>query len=597
MNNQRALFHVQNELQRLATLRAQQTVRSGALTRPAPRSFASETPAVDKPALVVFLENGGLDVDIGAIAERALALLPLGDIAQRIVGKALRESINEAFRKATDGLLESAELLLNDYAGAAPEHYREVVVLRDGRATYAELRDTLLRLTNQGTATDVFVLAHGGRDVLVGEHGQRIDATMIGQGLRDANAGHSLRLRSVYMMNCIGQSLNAAWLKAGALTSSGTVGNNYLPEPTTYYFFRRWKAGDSFADAVTSAYRKSIDTLRAAIEDILPDFLDGPVSELLDIETWDFVRESAPQIAGSGDIKIGTTKLTWSQGLRTEYMIVPTTRGRSQRPWAGSSSRTRAITSHGNGGLLGRGFGEPIEAEPTLDAGESPFKASDVPDTGALERFNAAVLNILEHRRGGSFSSKWEGHGVTRDITYDGSTLLKVSESTQGTYCVAATFQAFCEAYLSASQRLAAEPWIGDQPYRPWFLALQRIFFVRGLEGDIFADIPEDIRSRAKEEGSALAIQWAGLGDAVELENLQRGDFVQFWRTDGSGHSAIVWQLDRDADGKPSNLWYWSSQSKGLTEGGAAAPAGYGLNREPLSRIPRLFAARVTTML
>src|SRR6478609_1786774 len=50
---------------------------------------------------------------------------------------------------------------------------------------------------------------------------------------RNAANGKPVPLRSVYMMNCVGSSLNQAWLDAGAKASAGALRNNYLPEPTT----------------------------------------------------------------------------------------------------------------------------------------------------------------------------------------------------------------------------------------------------------------------------------------------------------------------------------------------------------------------------
>jgi len=47
------------------------------------------------------------------------------------------------------------------------------------------------------------------------------------------------------MMNCVGSSLNQAWIDAGAKASSGALRNNYLPEPTMYFFWQNWKDGQT----------------------------------------------------------------------------------------------------------------------------------------------------------------------------------------------------------------------------------------------------------------------------------------------------------------------------------------------------------------
>jgi len=81
-------------------------------------------------------------------------------------------------------------------------------------------------------------------------------------------------------------------------------------------------------------------------------------------------------------------------------------------------------------------------------------------------------------------------------------------------------------------------------------------------------------------------LQWAGFARPVDnYRLLRRGDFVQFWRQSGSGHSVIFWARDRDEEGR-ERLWYWSSQPKPRHAYPAAAGGppvktpGYGLNWE-----------------
>ena len=78
------------------------------------------------------------------------------------------------------------------------------------------------------------------------------------------------------MMNCVGSSLNQAWIDAGAKVSSGAIRNNYLPEPTTFFFWTNWKAGQSFETAVTSAYRKTINAMNDAVRGFRRDPADSP---------------------------------------------------------------------------------------------------------------------------------------------------------------------------------------------------------------------------------------------------------------------------------------------------------------------------------
>jgi hypothetical protein len=54
-------------------------------------------------------------------------------------------------------------------------------------------------------------------------------------------------------------------MDAGAKVSSGSIKNNYLPEPTTFFFWSNWKEGQNFETAVTGAYRKTINLMNDAV--------------------------------------------------------------------------------------------------------------------------------------------------------------------------------------------------------------------------------------------------------------------------------------------------------------------------------------------
>ena len=50
-----------------------------------------------------------------------------------------------------------------------------------------------------------------------------------------------------------------------------------------------------------------------------------------------------------------------------------------------------------------------------------------------------------------------------------------------------------------------------------------------------------------------------------DLEEVRPGDFLQFWRNSGSGHSSVFIDWERDATGTIEGVWYWSTQ--GSTDG------------------------------
>ena len=63
----------------------------------------------------------------------------------------------------------------------------------------------------------------------------------------------------------------------------------------------------------------------------------------------------------------------------------------------------------------------------------------------------------------------------------------------------------------------------------------------------------------SKETLCVYAVEKLGIGKAVDLEDAQPGDFVQFWRTRGSGHSVVLLDCVHDAD-TIVGLKYRSSQ-------------------------------------
>jgi GH24 family phage-related lysozyme (muramidase) len=120
------------------------------------------------------------------------------------------------------------------------------------------------------------------------------------------------------MMNCVGSSLNQAWLDAGAKVSSGALRNNYLPEPTMFFFWKNWQEGQTFENAVTSAYRKTINLMNDVVRGFLRT-LQIPGAELytaaVNFENFDFVKDSAPVIQGQRSVTINSDDLTFSQSI------------------------------------------------------------------------------------------------------------------------------------------------------------------------------------------------------------------------------------------------------------------------------------------
>lgn len=281
----------------------------GARQLPFARPFAAK-----QRALVILIENGGIDLDLGGLVDKLADLLPGGSLITPEMRRSLATALREKIKSVTDTLLESAELALNRYASAAPEHYDSVAVLRDGTATYEELKSKLIALSKEGKMIDLMILTHGGENHI--SAGSGID----GQKIKDIKAEHgrALNLRSVYMMNCVGASLNQAWIAAGAKASAGTIRNNYLPEPTTHFFWENWKVGQNFETAVTGAYRRTVKLMNDVVKEFLKKLpIPGSerLAEQIDFETMQFVIDSAPVIEGQRSVGIASDDLVFGQSL------------------------------------------------------------------------------------------------------------------------------------------------------------------------------------------------------------------------------------------------------------------------------------------
>jgi GH24 family phage-related lysozyme (muramidase) len=289
-------------------------------------NYSSGMSAGDR-ALVVVIENGGLDPGVSALADYLLGQMPIAvpaGVRERVVTY-LRDGIT----RMTDNVLESADLYLNGFRNAAPGYYGEVVILRNNTATKADLRANLQRLTENNKTIDLYILTHGGQSgsILINSPAQEWLSASDIEAMRMPN-GSPLRIRSVYQMNCYGGMLNDAWRRVGAQAVAGSPGVNYLPEPTTFFVFRNWKNNSSFHDAVTNAFNLTVSLIKELIRSsatVLGGAVGGVVGAALgrllasiatnDFENKDFVRTSRPQLVGNTSVTIQSDTLTFTQSV------------------------------------------------------------------------------------------------------------------------------------------------------------------------------------------------------------------------------------------------------------------------------------------
>lgn len=277
-------------------------------------SVWSRPQSASQRVLVVLIENGGVDLGIPVLVDKVLDLVPGSSMLPDSVRGDLIDFLRKKIQGFTDNLIETAELSLNRYTAAKPDFFSDVVVLRDGTSSYQSLKNTLIDLSQKGKIIDLFILTHGSDDFISvpgGINSQKI------RDMKAENGGKPLTIRSVYMMNCVGSTLNQAWLDAGAKASSGSIANNYLPEPTMFFFWSNWKNGQTFENAATGAYRKTIGLMKAAVEGFLTSLspIAGLLSSHIDFENLDFVKSSAPVIQGQRSVTINTDDLSFTQSL------------------------------------------------------------------------------------------------------------------------------------------------------------------------------------------------------------------------------------------------------------------------------------------
>lgn len=330
--------------------------------------------------LVVLIENGGVDLALPDLVDRLVDEVPG---ASSLIGADLKaqiaSSLHEWLVSTTDHLIESAELTLNRYTGAKPDSYGQVVVLRDSTATYAELKNTLLTASQAGKLIDLVILTHGSQDFI--SVADSINGAKI-RAMATANGG-PLSLRSVYMMNCVGSSLNQAWIDAGARTSAGSHDNNYLPEPTTYFFFSAWKGGTTFEAAVTGAYRNTIDAMNSALRGIVTGLVPvagAMLADRIDVGSLPFVVSSRPEVVGAGSLTIGTDTLP------------PASSGAS----GGTASTGQSLVTT----VLpaGRAVDRPLSVDRSVSADGLVFIARFETPSAALNQRVAAVERFLSER-------------------------------------------------------------------------------------------------------------------------------------------------------------------------------------------------------
>lgn len=147
---------------------------------------------------------------------------------------------------------------------------------------------------------------------------------------------------------------------------------------------------------------------------------------------------------------------------------------------------------------------------------------------------------------GGGYNGAWAGSGTPEAIAHNGRQVLAAGQG--GTYCCGYTF--------GVAMRVLEERGLLEGKTFDAVKRFQKLWYgATELEDDTLV---------------VLAAETLGVGRGVPLDDAQPGDFVQLWRTNGSGHSVIFldWAVN-DASGDRVGFRYRSSQ--GSTDGIADA--------------------------
>ena len=179
----------------------------------------------------------------------------------------------------------------------------------------------------------------------------------------------------------------------------------------------------------------------------------------------------------------------------------------------------------------------------TVDEGSAPLHSD----------FNQYVMDIIPtYPTDGSYGYYWpQGSGwlgTTEDIYYQGELYTEGDPNSQ-CYCVGLTFEVFMKAWEQVDEAYNGDGSINgisfeelDESRKDWY--------VRDING----------------MGPAEAAENYGIGEVVtSWDDVNPGDFIQFWRHSGSGHNAIFIDWELDGDGDRIGFQYWSTQ--GSTDG------------------------------
>lgn len=141
----------------------------------------------------------------------------------------------------------------------------------------------------------------------------------------------------------------------------------------------------------------------------------------------------------------------------------------------------------------------------------------------AVAQMQRMILRVAyRFKDGGGY--EWRDTGTPIDLKHQGEYVLK--RSVKGTYCCGYTLA----VGLVAAERLGL---IDDVPIEK----------IRRFQKLWYGSLPDD-----QQYLMSYAMEDLGIGGAVTMDEIRPGDFLQYWRSNKSGHSVVFldWVIDPD---------------------------------------------------
>lgn len=177
------------------------------------------------------------------------------------------------------------------------------------------------------------------------------------------------------------------------------------------------------------------------------------------------------------------------------------------------------------------------------------LEGNDIPSS----TFNDLVVDLMEeYPTDGSYEYWWpsgsDWGGNPHDIYYLGE-LFAAGDPQYRSFCVGLTFEVFMRAFDALDRTWGGDGSLNGIAFSELY-EFRTDWYVRDLYGT----------------GVVEAMDNYGIGHRVtNWDDAEPGDFVQFWRHNGSGHNVVFVDWERNAADAIVGFSYWSTQ--GSTDG------------------------------